>query len=369
MSSQKTSLSFSQERNSCGVASPGNSNESKQNSEPPLALPTISPCLTEKNSKAESKRFASASLDISIAKSHIAHLMLPSPTESIASAPLFSTGLVSPTFTVSPAIPLAVSPVFSQGETGVSSFAPYRMAVTEPRVPELQRISYMSIAKHQQTQSIEAGCSTKQRKHIYAYKAHNLNDCASINEHPPQKRLSITSSVRKHSEKQQRRYIFATKPNVGFRISILATALSSSCFSVMLSNSMVSPLVRGSMVHIKVVMDADTIVIVPMMRSEVFARARERILTKLFRGGVPLVESKRRKLVARGENGSSLVIANNHIWRKVMDTTRNVHRLKEHSLVQSRIVAKLTLHLLDPQDVSVVSVISESHQSQAELPN
>ncbi|KAJ2847684.1 hypothetical protein GGI22_005907, partial [Coemansia erecta] len=142
--------------------------------------------------------------------------------------------------------------------------------------------------------------------------------------------------------------------------------LSSSCFSVMLSNSMVSPLVRGSMVHIKVVMDADTIVIVPMMRSEVFARARERILTKLFRGGVPLVESKRRKLVARGENGSSLVIANNHIWRKVMDATRNVHRLKAHSLVQSRIVAKLTLHLLDPQDVSVVS---ENHQSQAESPN
>ncbi|KAJ2531587.1 hypothetical protein EV175_007211, partial [Coemansia sp. RSA 1933] len=63
------------------------------------------------------------------------------------------------------------------------------------------------------------------------------------------------------------------------------------------SNGIVSPLIRGSMVHIKVVLDASTIVVVPMMRSEVFARARERILTKFFQGGVPFVESKRRKFV------------------------------------------------------------------------
>ncbi|KAJ1797587.1 hypothetical protein LPJ59_003043 [Coemansia sp. RSA 2399] len=434
MHSKKTSVTFSQEHNSSGLASLGNSNESKQSSEPSLALPTISPCPTEKSSNAKAKRFASASLDISIAKSHIAHLVLPSPTENMASTPLFSTGLVSPTFTVSPTISLAVSPVFCPGESGVSSFAPYRMAVTEPRAPELQRISYMSIAKHQQTQSIgdfscgqlsaaenkadlaAAGVPTGQLTPPTGNNSIELdvrpsNESASmrikrtistivrrstsilrksdpapprlsgstqrsssgntvLSQSPTSASASCFSIVLSRSKSNKGTntpgYIPPSPPKPSYPESVLATALSSSCFSVMLSNGMVSPLVRGSMVHIKVVMDADTIIIVPMMRSEMFARARERILTKLFRGGIPLVESKRRKLVARGENGSGLVIENNPTWRKVMDATGRVHRLNAHSLVQSRVVAKLTLHLLDPHDVSA---LSENHQSQAESPN
>ncbi|KAI9503990.1 hypothetical protein BX070DRAFT_125510 [Coemansia spiralis] len=62
-------------------------------------------------------------------------------------------------------------------------------------------------------------------------------------------------------------------------------AFSSSRFNLAVVNGIVSPLIRNSMVHLKVVMNANTIVIVPMVRTEVFARARERILTKLFGAG------------------------------------------------------------------------------------
>ncbi|KAJ2793731.1 hypothetical protein H4R20_006454 [Coemansia guatemalensis] len=149
--------------------------------------------------------------------------------------------------------------------------------------------------------------------------------------------------------------------------SDLATALTASQFKVSAANTMVSPLIGNSMLHIKVVMDSDSrsIVVVPMTRTMVFARARERILTKLFQGGVAFVESKRRQLAIRRPDGTMAVIEDNPTWRTVMDVAGKAHCQQAKAVVAgtptsrwaassgtaptttNKTVVKLTLHLID----------------------
>ncbi|KAJ2322997.1 hypothetical protein GGI00_005759, partial [Coemansia sp. RSA 2681] len=111
------------------------------------------------------------------------------------------------------------------------------------------------------------------------------------------------------------------------------------------------------MVHVKVIMDASNITIVPMVRSVVFARARERILTKLFQGGVPFVDSKRRKLAVRKPDGSMVVVADNQTWRCVMEAA-SAARANQPGVAAGattagyKTVVKLTLHLIDPAELT-----------------
>ncbi|KAJ2687722.1 hypothetical protein IWW39_002729 [Coemansia spiralis] len=134
-------------------------------------------------------------------------------------------------------------------------------------------------------------------------------------------------------------------------------ALTASTFSVGMANTTTSPLIGNSMVHVKVVMDAANITIVPMVRTVVFARARERILTKLFQGGVPFVESKRRKLAVRKPDGSMVVVADNQTWRCVMDAA-SVAKAGQPGVPADattagyKTVVKLTLHLIDPAEIT-----------------
>ncbi|KAJ1947944.1 hypothetical protein GGF37_000091 [Kickxella alabastrina] len=153
-----------------------------------------------------------------------------------------------------------------------------------------------------------------------------------------------------------------------------ACAFSVSHFNVAISNTMVSPLIGKSMIHIKVIMDAETIIVMSMVRTIVFALARERILTKLFQGGVPFVVTKRRKLILRNPDCGKCVavVGDNQTWRNVLDTAgysswlcgdgtaASTPRLNEMSdggdaIVGSGVktVMKLTLHLVDPSEVPV----------------
>ncbi|KAJ2084311.1 hypothetical protein H4R24_000104 [Coemansia sp. RSA 988] len=147
----------------------------------------------------------------------------------------------------------------------------------------------------------------------------------------------------------------------------LAAALTASQFKVSAANTMISPLVGNSMLHVKVVMDTDSrsIVVVPMPRTMVFARARERILTKFFQGGVAFVESKRRQLAIRRPDGTMAVIGDNPTWRTVMDVAGKAHCQQAKAVVAgtptsrwaasagtaptttNKTVVKLTLHLID----------------------
>ncbi|KAJ2449032.1 hypothetical protein GGF42_004901 [Coemansia sp. RSA 2424] len=134
-------------------------------------------------------------------------------------------------------------------------------------------------------------------------------------------------------------------------------ALTASTFSVGMANAIISPLIGNSMVHVKVIMDASNITIVPMVRSVVFARARERILTKLFQGGVPFVDSKRRKLAVRKPDGSMVVVADNQTWRCVMEAASTARANQpgvaaDATTAGYKTVVKLTLHLIDPAELT-----------------
>ncbi|KAJ2781810.1 hypothetical protein GGI15_003109 [Coemansia interrupta] len=165
----------------------------------------------------------------------------------------------------------------------------------------------------------------------------------------------------------------------GLSTEEVSCALSLSHFHVSSANTMVSPLIGKSMVLVKVVMDANTAVVVSVIRSMVFARARERILTKLFQGGVPFVETKRRKLVLRRPEDGRIVavVGDNPTWRNIMESVGHPYQwLREGSTAvnspraaepctdsevvgqrvcaksEIRTVPKLTLHLVDPSDVA-----------------
>ncbi|KAJ2612740.1 hypothetical protein H4S08_002576 [Coemansia sp. RSA 1365] len=147
----------------------------------------------------------------------------------------------------------------------------------------------------------------------------------------------------------------------------LAGALTASRFNVSATNTMISPLIGNSMLHVKVIMDASSrsIVVVPMVRTMVFARARERILTKFFQGGVAFVESKRRQLALRRPDGTMAVIEDNPTWRTVMDIASKAHCQQAKAVVggtptsrwaassgnapttTSKTVVKLTLYLIN----------------------
>ncbi|PIA19284.1 hypothetical protein COEREDRAFT_79236 [Coemansia reversa NRRL 1564] len=149
--------------------------------------------------------------------------------------------------------------------------------------------------------------------------------------------------------------------------SDLAGALTASQFNVSAANTMISPLIGNSMLHVKVVMDAGSrsIVVVPMVRTMVFARARERILTKLYQGGVAFVESKSKLLALRRPDGTMAVIENNPTWRTVMDVASKAHCQQAKAIVAgtptsrwaassgnaptttNKTVVKLTLYLIN----------------------
>ncbi|KAJ2710547.1 hypothetical protein H4R19_003693 [Coemansia spiralis] len=145
-----------------------------------------------------------------------------------------------------------------------------------------------------------------------------------------------------------------------FTTSDVAGSLAASQFYVSPASTAVSPLIGNSMVHVKVIMDEDTVVVVPILRMMVFARARERILTKLFQGGVSLVESKGRTLAVRRADGSMMPITDNPTWRALMDVAARAHQQQQAKASGpgaawpdvlrpcTRTVAKLTLHLTSP---------------------
>ncbi|KAJ2522663.1 hypothetical protein GGI11_001674 [Coemansia sp. RSA 2049] len=414
--SKKTFVKFSQERVLNSVA-PRNNNVSDNNTsaESSAGLPPVSPNSIQSTTQATNKHFVPERLDISKAKDHITHFVLPSPTRNMPPTPVFSTGSISPRIPVSPAV--------SPNETNVGSFVPYFMTIAEPRALELQRASYASTASHQQAQlNGEAACgqaaSAKNKTDIApAYISTGQltprtgNNSLELDGPQPSEesttmRIKRSISTLLHRSSSVLRKSEPTSPSIQSRSArrssnsdtlqrrspksvpvsrtstelprsknakvteengnmpsptsshskdVIAAALSPSYFNMVFSNGIVSPLIRGSMVHVKVVMDASTIVVVPMMRSEVFARARERIITKLFQGGVSLVESKRRKLVVCGANGKTLVIDNNPTWRKVMDAIGSVYLPCSPKPANSRAVAKLTLRLMGTQDIGMVA--------------
>ncbi|KAJ1942206.1 hypothetical protein FBU59_003267 [Linderina macrospora] len=147
----------------------------------------------------------------------------------------------------------------------------------------------------------------------------------------------------------------------------LSAALSISQFTAGSTMGTLSTLIGNSMVHVKVVLDAQNAVVLVMPRTLVFAQARERILTKFFTAGFPLVALKRRRLVLRQPGGQMFVVADNRAWRGVMDAVgstralrkgearRLVHLVDESAElaaepVSVKCVDKLTLHLVDPSD-------------------
>ncbi|KAJ2162558.1 hypothetical protein GGF46_000561 [Coemansia sp. RSA 552] len=138
--------------------------------------------------------------------------------------------------------------------------------------------------------------------------------------------------------------------------SDLEGALAISQFNVNAANTMVSPLIGNSMVHVKVIVDGtDNVVVVPIIYTMVFARVRERILTKLFQGGVPFVESKPRRLAVRRPDGSLAPIRDNPTWRTVMDIAARTTCQKPRSAggcggavqFSAKTVVKLTLQLTE----------------------
>ncbi|KAJ1951753.1 hypothetical protein GGI12_006408 [Dipsacomyces acuminosporus] len=148
------------------------------------------------------------------------------------------------------------------------------------------------------------------------------------------------------------------------RPSDLALALATSQFNTSGTSGTISPLVGNSMVHVKVVMDPSNTVVIPMARTLVLAKARERILTKFFQGGIALVEVKRRKLALRKPDGSLVVIDDNPTWRSIMDSVSYARRQRDHGPVEApakdtdrdrsstKMVDKLTLYLLDADAIA-----------------
>ncbi|KAJ2707641.1 hypothetical protein FB645_000618 [Coemansia sp. IMI 203386] len=297
---------------------------------------------------------------------------------------------------------------------GASGFTPYYMDRVEPRARELQRTSRFSLLRRQKTppsepssgmlsprSMSESGSSTesplspsdaspamriKRSISTLLRRSSSMmrrgNSQTSPKPETPEATAEVVRQTR--SEDTERSQAFVSRnPSIssdgtcsGLSTDEAACALSVSHFSVAaVQNTIVSPLIGKSMVHVKVVMDADTIVVLSMMRSVVFARARERILTKLFHAGVPFVESKRRKLaIVRPQDGSLVaVVGDNPTWRSIMDAASHPGRWQNESITAFdtpkpahqgicgaaastspgfRAVVKLTLHLVDPEKVT-----------------
>ncbi|KAJ2135386.1 hypothetical protein IW136_004297 [Coemansia sp. RSA 678] len=333
-----------------------------------------------------------APLNTSLVSSHGLKTQLPSPGES----GMFMLGRSpSPAHTCdialgSPKFP--ISPRSSEdGET--AGFTPYYMDTVQPKAPELQRQASRQSSKRwskrapgssaqspkespdglptpgsdsmgSSLESMSRNDSEKTAMRIKRSLTTLLQRSSSVlrRSDPNLRRLNSMSSRNRRGSRSEgpTPFVRSSSPTPPanaqheprrLQYSDLSAALTTSQFHVSASHTFVSPLIGNSMVHIKVVMDGIAVV-VPMVRSIVFVHARERILTKLLQGGVPLVETKRRKLVVRKMDGSVAVIEDNPTWRTVMDMVSEAGRPQARTsegdiMPDTKTVAKLTLYLTD----------------------
>ncbi|KAI9482110.1 hypothetical protein LPJ78_000867 [Coemansia sp. RSA 989] len=287
-------------------------------------------------------------------------------------------GLGSPKFPVSP------------GTTETSKlpeFTPYLMDIGQPLAPELQHVprrrSTGRRGKSTQSPAIEAPRPTG---HLTPESASSsLESIARPDTTSTRIKRSLTTLLQRSSSVLRKRespepaarprrisksaepFIRscsptpapdsrASPPHYNLAYRDLAASLTASRFNVSTSNSLITSLVGNSMVHVKVIMDNGLAVVVPLIRSIVFARARERILTKFFQGRVPLVETKRCRLAVRCLDGSMAPIDSNPAWRMLMDVAGDASRQQAKAVVRGtpalrtaadKTVVKLTLYLTD----------------------
>ncbi|KAJ2801851.1 hypothetical protein H4R21_002641 [Coemansia helicoidea] len=329
---------------------------------------------------------------------------LPTPCETGSAGGTFQAGLSSPKFHFSPR---------TSGSDGTPGFTPHYMGTEQPRAPELQwpsgshaeqaqpkRPVWSPIAAvfgYQPGSTLAERTSAKEgRISLDSPPQHDGSSTTSRLKRSLSALLQRSSSVlrrgepgwrspqragtarRGHSAQSSvsasrafRRSASPTPPPTAgvaptphsapgmFTASSIAGALGASQFNVSPASKVVSPLIGNSTVHVKVIMDEDTVVVVPMLLTLVFAKARERILTKLFRGGVPLVESKRRTLAVRQADGTMAPIMDNPTWRALMDVAARA-RCQQPRVTSphaawpvapqpcARSVVKLTLFLMCP---------------------
>ncbi|KAJ2478257.1 hypothetical protein IWW56_003829 [Coemansia sp. RSA 2131] len=334
-----------------------------------------------------------APLNTSLVSSHGLKTQLPTPGESEvfmlgrspSPAHACDIALGSPKFPISPRSS-------EDGET--AGFTPYYMDIVQPKAPELQRQASRNSSTRwskrasggsipspkaspdglptpgsgsmsSSLESMSRNDNEKTAMRIKRSLTTLLQRSSSVlrRSDPNLRRLNSMSSRNRRGSRSEGPTPFVrssspTPPPVNaqyeprrLQYSDLSAALTTSQFHVSASHTFVSPLIGNSMVHIKVIMDG-TAVVVPMVRSIVFVHARERILTKLLQGGVPLVETKRRKLVVRKMDGSVAVIEDNPTWRTVMDMVSEAGRPQARTsegdiMADTKTVVKLTLYLTD----------------------
>lgn len=306
------------------------------------------------------------------------------PPSSIHNQPLFH----SPDMSKRGGLCIKISDPTKEDDIGVpssviandGSFTPYVMQTVEPRAPELKArdkvVSRSSSLRRPRAQSKSASPILPMTHGILTPVSGGQNTAASSPTPYNTLKRSLstllkrsTSLVRRNPNKSVDMTATPPSPLTVNTIDISLSpppvnttrergytdALSSSAFNVTMTNSTISPLIGNSMVHVKVIVNPDTIIVAPMMRSIVFARARERILTKLFQCGVPFVETKPCKLAIRKQldNGEERMVAieNNQAWRNVMDAAGSYEHANNGVSSPScvRRVVKLVLHLIPPE--------------------
>ncbi|KAJ1834626.1 hypothetical protein IWW55_002293 [Coemansia sp. RSA 2706] len=316
---------------------------------------------------------------------------LPSLSASLASTFGLHMDLVSPREPPSPKLPISPR---SSGEGDAAGFRPYYMDIGEAKAPELQQRHSKRRSRSAAPFTLSGGPPTPDADSSSSMSGSLESVLRSDGETSGMRiKRSLTTLLQRSSSMlrrsdsgvrrqntsaggRQRRGSRSEEPTPFVRSNSptpapetsgqlrlqhgdLAAALTASQFNLSPANTLVSPLISNSMVHVKVIMDRMTAVVVPMVRSTVFARARERILTKFFQGGVPLVETKRRHLALRRPDGSMAAIADNPAWRAVMAVAADAGLQQAHAVVAgapapwpavrpaSKTVVKLTLYLTD----------------------
>ncbi|KAJ2354921.1 hypothetical protein IWW50_003568 [Coemansia erecta] len=340
-------------------------------------------------------------LDTAAANAHGFKIQPPSPGEPgmfvVGNSPSLThsqdIALASPKFPISPR---------TSDDDQARGFTPYYMDIVQPKAPELQQQPSRQSSTRRSKRALGTGLQSPEMSppitsgslssSIESMQRQDTEKTAMRLKRSLTTLLQRSSSVLRRSNSNLRRqsttvsryrrgsrseeptpFVRSEEPTPPpesamrgpetLRYSDLTTALAASQFHVSAENTLVSPLIGNSMIHIKVVMDDGTAVIVPMVRSIVFARARERILAKLFQGGVPLVETKRRKLAVRRPDGSMAAIRDNQTWRIAMDVAGEAKRQQAREIVGGALmpcsapvpgcamprktVVKLTLHLTD----------------------
>ncbi|KAJ2455473.1 hypothetical protein EV183_000805 [Coemansia sp. RSA 2336] len=286
-------------------------------------------------------------------------------------------GLGSPKFPVSP----------GTAESKLAAFTPYLMDIGQPLAPELQHVPRRrsTARRGKSTQSPPATVSRPTGHLTPESASSSLESIARPDTTSTRIKRSLTTLLQRSSSVLRKRESpelaarprrvsksaepfvrscsptpdpdgHASPPHYKLAYRDLAACLTASRFHVSASGSLVTSLVGNSMVHVKVLMDNGLAVVVPLVRSIVFARARERILTKFFQGGVPLVETKRCRLAVRRLDGSLAPIDSNPAWRMLMDVAGDAGRQQAKAVVHGvpalraaadKTVVKLTLYLTD----------------------